>query len=215
MPKSETTQSEVKIEFQWSRAYSNRPGRDAYTAKDGKLHQTGEAKSSYAPLKLRGLYLEFAQLDMTPESCVGFATKYGLLREAARTTPPQPFEDLADWRKEIRKMAQNLQRWQDVVKIDRHGLGTFVEVGIMEVFLAPGEGVDARPVLVMQPKCLLDAMKLEMAQYISSGNQRRGLVKCRGCDLMFQAGAGGKRTVARFHSDECRIAFNNAKRSSK
>ena len=49
------------------------------------------------------------------------------------------------------------------------------------------------------------------AQFIS-GNGRRGFVQCRGCPVMFQAGGGGKRTVARFHSDEFRIAFNNAKR---
>lgn len=206
-------QSEVKIEFQWSRAYSNRPDRDAYTAKDGKLHQTGEAKLSYAPLKLGGLYLEFAQLDGTAESCVGFATKYGLLREAARVSQP-PSEDLADWRKEIRKMALNIQRWQDIVKIDRKGLGSFVKVANIDVFLMPGQGVDATPVLAMQPGSLLDAMNLEMAQFIS-GNGRRGLVQCRGCGVMFQAGAGGKRTVARFHNNECRIAYNNAKRSSK
>src|SRR5207247_1853866 len=144
----------------------------------------------------------------------GFATKYGLLREPAKVSQPLPSEDLAEWRKEIRKMAQNIQRWQDVVKINRHGLGTIVPVGKMDVFLAPGEGADAAPVLVMQPGSLLDAMNLEMAQFIS-GNGRRGLVRCRGCGVMFQAGGGGKRTVARFHNNECRIAYNNAKRSSK
>ena len=165
------------------------------------------------PLKLGGLYLEFAQLDGSPESCVSFAAKYGLLREPARVSQP-PSEDLAVWRREISKMRQNIQRWQDVVKIDRKGLGTFVKVANIDVFLVPGQGVDATPVLAMQPGSLLDAMNLEMAQFIS-GNGRRGLVQCRGCGVMFQAGGGGKRTVARFHSDECRISYNNAKRSSK
>jgi hypothetical protein len=81
------------------------------------------------------------------------------------------------------------------------------------VLLVPGAGADAPPVMVMEPGDLLQAMKLEMAHFISGGGR---LVPCRNCGLMFQSGrAGGKRTVAQFHSDECRVAFNNAKRRTK
>lgn len=203
--------SEVKINFEWSRAYSTRSGQAAYAIDNGKIRQIGERKQSYSPLKLGALSSEFSGLDGSPEQCLGFAEKYGLLTERARTTK-LPEEDLAFWRYEIRRMASNTRRWPQSVRF-AHSVGTFVKVCKIEIFLIPGEGIDARPVMVMQPASLLDAMNLEMANFISAGGT---LIPCRGCGVMFQAGrAGGKRLVAQFHNNECRIAFNNAKRRGK
>jgi hypothetical protein len=201
----------IRVDFLWSRAYSTRPNRAAYVIEDGKILQTGDAKEFYSPSRLEDLYLEFAQLDGSSEACLGFASKYGLLREEARLTRP-PTETLADWRSEIRRMASNIRRLPQVVRVV-NSVGTYVRVAKIDVFLMPGEGADASPVMVMQPGSLLDAMKLEMAQFISGGGR---LIPCRNCATMFQAGrAGGKRAGAQFHNDECRIAFNNAKRRGK
>jgi hypothetical protein len=203
--------SEVKIDFEWSRAYSARPGAAAYALKDGKIHQVGNRRQSYSPFKLGPLYLEFAQLDGSPEACLGFAEKYGLLCKPARLTGP-PFEELTFWRSEIKRMLASIRMLPSVVRV-ANSRGTYARVGKIDVLLVPGSGTDAPPVLVMEPGDLLQAMNLEMAHFISGGGQ---LIPCRNCGLMFQAGrAGGKRAIAQFHSDECKHAFHNAKRRSK
>jgi hypothetical protein len=206
--------SEVAINFEWSRAYSTRPGQSAYVVEAGRIQQTGERRQSYAPLRLGAvypLYLEFAQLDGSAAACLGFAEKYGLLSAPARLTKP-PAEDLSFWKSEIKRMSTNVRMLPDVVKT-ANSRSTFAKVGKLEVLLVPGPEPDAPPVMVMEPGDLLQAMHLEMAHFISGGGR---LVPCRNCGLMFQAGrAGGKRTLAQFHSDPCRVAFNNAKRRGK
>lgn len=204
--------SEVKIDFEWSRAYSSRPGQAAYVIENGKILQIGERKQSYSPFKFGApLYLEFAQLAGSNEACIAFAEKYGLLCEPARLSNP-PSEDLSFWKSEIRRMSTNVRALPHVVRV-ANSKGTYAKVGKVDVLLVPGVGVDAPPVMVMEPGDLLQAMNLEMAHFISGGGR---LVACRNCGLMFQAGrAGGKRAIAQFHNDECKHAFHNAKRRSK
>jgi hypothetical protein len=199
--------SEVKIDFQWSRAYSKRPGGAAYAIQDEKIVQVGDRKQAYSPFRLNDLYLEFAQLDGSPKACVGFAEKYGLLCESARLARP-PAEDLSFWRSEIKRMSTSLRVFSRLIRVV-NSRGTFAKVGKVDVLLVPGEGPNAPPAMVMEPGTLLDAMNLAMANFISGGGT---LIPCRNCGVLFQAGAAGKRTVAQFHNDECRIAFNNAKR---
>jgi hypothetical protein len=201
--------SQVQINFEWSRAYSARPGAAAYAIKDGKIQQIGDRKQSYSPLKLGALYLEFAQIDeKSPEACVRFAAKYGLLCEPAKLANP-PSENLSFWRAEIKRMRAKARMLPDVVRV-ANSRGTFAKVGTVDVLLVPGSGADASPVMVMEPGNLLQAMNLEMAHFFSGGGQ---LIPCRNCGVPFQAGrAGAKRGIAQFHSEECRKAFHNAKR---
>jgi hypothetical protein len=203
--------SEVAIDFRWSRAYGSRPGASAYTVKDGKIQQIGARKESYAPLRLGELYLEFAQLDGSPEACASFAEKYGLLTSPASLTRP-PSEDLSFWRSEIRRMMIFVRSLPRVVRVV-NSRGTYAKVGKVDVLLVPGVGPDAPPVMVMEPGDLLQAMNLDMAHFISGGGR---LIPCQNCGVLFQAGkSGSKRTIAQFHNNECRIAFNNAKRRGK
>jgi len=204
--------AEVRIDFEWSRAYSSR-AKAAYAVKDGRILQVGDKKQSYSPFKL-GLklterpYLEFAQLDGSAEACLSFAEKYGLLCGKAVLSEP-PSEDLKFWRTEIRNMLTNVRMLPHVVRV-ANSRGTYAKVGKIDVLLVPGEGIDSPPVMVMEPGNLLDAMKLEMAHFISGGGR---LIPCKNCGLIFQAGrAGGKRAVAEFHDDKCRLAFHNSKR---
>jgi hypothetical protein len=206
--------SEVKIDFEWSRAYCTEPGAPAYAIENGKIRQIGgdpkkRKKQSYSPFKLGNpVYLEFARLDGSPQACLAFAENYGLLCEPVRLSKP-PSEDLSFWRSEIKRMAANIRMLPDVVRV-ANSRGTFAKVGKIDVLLVPGVGVDAPPVMVMEPGDLLQAMNLEMAHFISGGGR---LIPCRNCGLMFQAGrAGGKRAIAQFHNDECKHAFHNAKR---
>jgi hypothetical protein len=204
---------EVKIDFEWSRAYSTRSGAAPYAIKSGKIVQIGERKQSYSPLKFGGLYLEFSRLDSTPEACLAFAEKYGLLCAPARLAA-RPSEELSFWRSEIKRMRLNIQSLPTaIVRVDFSPRGgMYARVGRMNVLLVAGP-VGAPPVMVIEPEDLLQAMNLEMAHFVSGGGL---LIPCRNCGLLFQAGrAGGKRTIAQFHNDECRNAFHNAKRSSK
>jgi hypothetical protein len=205
---------EVKIDFEWNRAYSRRPGAAAYEIKNGKIVQIGERKQSYSPLKFGTLYLEFAQLDGTPEACLAFAEKYGLLCAPARFAN-RPSEELSFWKSEIKRMLLNIRSLPTaIVRVDFSPRGgMYARVGKMNVLLVAGPGVGAPPVMVIEPEDLLQAMNLEMAHFISGGGR---LILCRNCGLMFQAGrAGSKRVIAQFHNDECKHAFHNAKRRSK
>jgi hypothetical protein len=199
--------SEVKIDFEWSRAYSSR-GKVAYAVKDGRICQVGDRRQSYSPFKLGQIYLEFAQLDGSADACVTFAEKYGLLTAKAALSEP-PSEDLKFWQAQIRMMLGNVRMLPNVVRV-ANSRGTYAKVGKVDVLLVPGEGADAAPVLVMEPGDLLQAMNLEMAHFISGGGR---LTPCRNCGLFFQAGrSGGKRAIAQFHSDECKRAFHNSRR---
>jgi hypothetical protein len=207
----EASVSEVAISFEWSRAYSSKQGTPAYIVDEGKIQQVGGRKQSYSPLRLAELYLEFAHLNGSPEACLGFAEKWGLLCKPASLTSP-PSEDLAFWRAEIKRMASNLRMLPHVIRV-ANSRGTFAKVGKVDVLLVPGASANDPPRMVMEPGDLLQAMNLEMAHFISGGGR---LITCRNCGVLFKAGkAGGKRTIAQFHNNECRIAFNNAKRRSK
>jgi hypothetical protein len=209
---SRKSMSEVQVNFEWSRAYSSRPGAAAYAVKEGKIQQVGDRKQSYSPLKLGALYLEFARLDeKSPEACLRFAEKYGLLCKAAKIGNP-PSEDLSFWRAEIKRMRGTVQMLPDVVRIT-NSRGTFAKVVTVDVLLVPGSGANTAPVMTIEPGDLLQAMNLEMAHFFSGGGR---LIPCRNCGVLFQAGrAGAKRAIAQFHSDECRNAFHNARRRPK
>ena len=63
-----------------------------------------------------------------------------------------------------------------------------------------GRELDAKPVMVVEPRNLLQAMNLEMAQFVAGGGS---LLTCQQCGHWFEAGHRGKRTVAKFCSDSC------------
>jgi hypothetical protein len=66
--------------------------------------------------------------------------------------------------------------------------------------------------LKVGPRCLLDALWLQLAQASGSATFR----VCRNCREPFVAGPkGNRRGDAKFCSDECRIEFNSLQRSRK
>jgi hypothetical protein len=208
--------AEVKIDFEWSRAYSSRGGA-CYEVRDGKIWQVGDRKQEYRPFELGKIYLEFERLDGSSEACIAFAEKYGLLTEKAILSTP-PSEDLSFWRSQIKRMLINVRTLPRLVRITPTRLqdgtvelrGTYSKVGSVDVLLLPGEGANAPPVMALEPSNLLQAMNLGMAHFVSGGGR---LIPCQNCGILFQAGrSGGKRTISRFHNDDCRQAFHNAKR---
>lgn len=203
--------SAIKINFDWTRAYAKEPGQPAYAFKNGKIQQIGRGKQSYLPLEHELLFLDFAQLDPSPDPCIGFAEKWGLLTERAYSTGELPSEDLSTWRAEIKRMLVLIRMLPTVVRV-ANSRGTYARVGKIDVLLVPGTGLNATPVMVMEPGDLLQAMNLEMVHFISGGGS---LLICKQCQRYFQAGRGGKgskRVIARFCTDRCKHAFHNAQR---
>jgi hypothetical protein len=197
----------TKIDFSWTRAFAKSLGKPAYECANGKIRQIGRGKQHYAPFANAGLYLEFSQLDGSEKACVAFAEKWGLLTEPAYSTGELPSEDLSFWRSEIKKMRTYIRMLPNVVRV-ANSRGTFAKVGTVNVLLVPGTGPKATPVLVMEPGDLLQAMNLEMAQFVAGGGIP---ATCQQCGRTFGAGGTGKRTVAKFCSDSCRSRFNYLK----
>jgi hypothetical protein len=195
----------IKIDFEWTRAFAKAPGEPAYEHRGGKIRQIGLGKQRYAPLAAhQSLYLDFAQLGGEAADCVAFAERWGLLTNPAGSSK-LPSEDLSFWGSEIKKMRGNIQMLPTIVRV-ANSRGTFARVGSLDVVLVPGTGPDAAPVMVMEPHNLLQAMNLQMAQFVTGGGS---LHSCEQCSRYFEAGRGGKRTVAKFCTDACRNKFHD------
>jgi hypothetical protein len=200
----------IQIEFEWTRAFAKAASAHSYEYADGKIRQIGRGKQRYSPLASQSLYLDFARLSGTPAACVAFAEKWGLLVTPASATEA-PAEDLSFWRAEIKKMQALIGMLPTVIRV-ANSRGTYARVGSLDVLLVPGTGPDAKPVMVMEPRNLLQALNLEMAQFVAGGGS---LLTCQQCGRWFEAGHRGKRTVAKFCSDSCRNRFHYERGVSK
>jgi hypothetical protein len=200
----------AKIKFEWTRAFAKSPGEPAYALAGGTIRQVSRGKQSYSPLENQALYLDFAQLK-TPHEYLAFVEKWGLLMAPASASAPLPSEDLSFWRAEIKRMLGLVRMLPTVIKT-ANSRGTYARVGSVDVLLVPGTGPDARPVMVMEPGNLLQAMNLELAQSVAGG---AALNECQQCKRWFEAGRGAKRSIAKFCSDSCRNRFHYEKGVSR
>jgi hypothetical protein len=201
----------IKINFEWSRAFPKAAGESAYEFADGKIWKIGRGVQRYFPLENEQLFLEFAQLDSSPTACVAFAERFGFLQWPARSHPPARFEELNFWQREIKRMMALIRALPTVVRV-ANSRGTYARVGKIDVLLVPGSGLNSKPVLVMEPGNLLEAMNLQLAQFVAGGNP---LLTCQECHQFFAAGRGAKRTISRFCKTECRNKYHNARRGGK
>ena len=113
------------------------------------------------------------------------------------------------WRREVRMM-KSLTTMVGAVKTE-NARRVLMRVTTIDVALLSGESKgntvrpSAKPVLVLQPRTLLDAMKLQLAQSQAGGAT---LHTCEQCGRLFETGAGAKRRVAKFCCDACRQRFH-------
>jgi hypothetical protein len=209
----------IDIDFDW-------PVASAYVlaaSRRGRVIRQASADTERAwPLRHKGkLYLEFANLgrDFSPEECLAFAARWGFLGFKGKGAEPIPTppkkgaeERIDDWQLAIEFM----DRWLRTLRGDYGGqLNQLLRsrgaapgrvrtrISNIEVLLA--EEPEGRRALVLRPPSLLDAMKLQLAQSAGSGND---IKTCPRCGRWFEAGAEGKRSVARFCSDKCRNQFH-------
>jgi hypothetical protein len=195
-------------DFEWTRVS---PGRDesGYCYVEGQIQQIGRHKGRYEPLKVDSLYLRFAELDGSPDSCVEFANTWGLLEKRASLTNP-PSESLRDWQREIKRMKANISHFPSMIRVASSVAVTAI-VGSLDVMLVPNATATEKPALILKPHSLLQAMNLQAALWVAGGGT---LVTCEQCGRPFQAGIGGKkRSIARFCGDRCRVQHHRRTRA--
>ena len=152
------------------------------------------------------LFMEFAHLDGTPEQCQRFASSFGYLQRPP-ANDPEHGEPISLWQRAIVDLRAAVEAWQ------KRGAAAVVRQELrlahLDAVLVP-RGRDGRPALRIVPRSLLAGIRLQFAQAITSG----GSIKtCEHCGAWFEVGGDtGRRSDAQFHSDQCRIAFNNLKK---
>jgi hypothetical protein len=164
------------------------------------------------PLKIRpldefpDLYLKLKDSDISNESHLGFARKYGLLSN-------EKFESSFEWERRVSEMQQliyflrNQEGWE--VKN-----GTYVKYGLGNSFnLQFGRTISGDLELGIIPRDLYAAIYLQCVSSRATGAELRS---CKACGKDFQIGGdSGQRSHRRFCSDGCRFKFSHRKRRGK
>lgn len=149
-------------------------------------------------------YLDFADLDGSPEACVGFADKHGMLTGGSDPVG----ETLAYWQRQIRQMRKRVQAWQTDPLTLELGDKNELKVGELDVILraSPPDGALA---LYHRPRHILAGMQLQLAAAVTEGLEIR---PCEKCGKPITIGPGHRQSHAKFCTDKCRIDFNNRKK---
>jgi hypothetical protein len=139
------------------------------------------------------LFTEFAKLT-TPQDLLAFVTKYGRLTTERRGDEVQPLLDQAAQMKASLKPHPKIR--------------PTIPMTNLRAWLATDKG---RVSVKVGPRRLLDALWLQLGHSLAGGDK---WIECKGCGVWFPVGGtSGKRLVAKFHSDECRIRFNSLART--
>jgi hypothetical protein len=179
----------------------------------GKRRYWGE------PFKIEGdvpLYVRFANLDGSEESCVKFANAYGLLRSQSRDET----EPLEDWNKEIRNMNALVPLLQLQANENAPGgitmLGSSHKAPInltsINAVLVPGSRGE-RPKLSLEPATLREAMYLQLGLRLTTVGS---LQSCKLCGKWFERGTTeARRSIAVFCSEKCKNHFHYVNRTKR
>jgi hypothetical protein len=197
--------SVIAVDFEWYRAFST-DGSPGYDYKAGKIREVGREIEPIKPLDFhKELFLDFAALDDSPSACVGFASRWGLLKVLQISERPRA-EPLADWREGIGSMRRWIAQLKD--KTAPRGRSMSAIGTQTDVFLQFGAHT---PSLVLRPATLIDALRLQMADFFSDGN---AVAACIECGKTFATGEA-RRADAKFCSDSCRFRYHNKRRAGK
>jgi hypothetical protein len=138
------------------------------------------------------LFLEFADVK-TPEELLKFITEYGSLTKENEI--PQLIAVAA-------QMKKVFQRRETL-----YWTGVDMKAHIFT------DGKTGALTIAESPARLIDALWLQLAHAMSGGDEVR---RCEHCGDWFAVGRkGGRRLVARFCSDEHRVAFNSLERTRR
>jgi hypothetical protein len=205
--------TQLVIEFDWVRDpkgyHLDEKGR---VVRNGKGH-TAKDQELCRPLSSTDtLFRIFAHMATTPEGVLDFVQRYG----------PLTWDGWDATKGElVRRVIPHAQRMSQILE---SRAGKWKRPGFPEDHRETGapSSVDAWVVWdrtakefkwSLRPKTLLDALWLQLGQWLTLGTQIRG---CQHCGQLFEAGRGtGRRADAKFCSDEHKIAFHSLKRSRK
>jgi hypothetical protein len=138
------------------------------------------------------LYSDFANVN-TSEKLLEFITKHGPLTD--KNEIPRLLDAAADMRACLR--GRKLPPWP---------------IADLKASFSTEKG-SGNAVIKFRPARLLDALWLQLGHSLSGGAKVR---KCDRCDVWFPIGGkSGRRLVARFCSDKCRIEHNSLERTRK
>jgi hypothetical protein len=205
----------LNIQFDWTRGHfydlkkpATKRGSKPATEDDWAIVQRDDVAEPIRPLEIHpSLHLDFAQLDGSPESCLGFVRKWGLLEVPQAHAGAK--ETIGLWRGRIEEMKQSAGGLRRAFAA-RHPIIQTYGAAIAPVDLKVIAGKpDGRPVLAFAPRTLRDAMRIQLAQSIVSGNS---LHTCLQCGRWFER-TEAKGRVAKFCSSEHRFQYHNERRS--
>ncbi len=173
-----------------------------------RIKRRGGSLRMIRPLDHNTLFVDFAHLDGSDDSCIEFASRFGYLglfpAENSEDGAGETGESIRMWRDVIDDMRRNVEGWQAnpaAFVPDRE-----IVMARLDASLVP---LDGRAVLRIRPQSLIGAMQLQFAQAISTGLDIRN---CDHCGKLFETGGGGRTRKARFCTDRCRSDFHVAKR---
>jgi hypothetical protein len=161
-------------------------------------HSVGE---NFLDLAMRVLYMRrLIEVEQTnPRELLGFDTRSTERRETEMEIWKEALEKIPLTEGHLELPTRPEDGWSEPVNA----------AAAVRAILRPGPP-DGRPVLSLVPNSLWDAMLLQFHQNISGGGQ---LKACAWCGGWFEVGGpAGKRTDARFCSDECRVHSHLSKK---
>jgi hypothetical protein len=211
----------IDIGFEWTRGLEYElVGEGAVRA----IRQVSLKSERYQPLSFDSktpLYARFAKLDGSPESCLQCARAWGLLRTRAT---PDAVEPISDWQREIKKMRSTMsilatadEKPGGAVRTANSRRTRFkltsIDVALISGELDYRDENSGRPILVLQPRTLLDAMHLQLGKFVASDGS---LQVCKQCGEWFERGASeSRRSIAIFCSEKCKNRFHYLERSKR
>ena len=205
----------LEIDLRWPVAsdYVVRPTAEVYgSVEEPALYPAdGATVTLQRPLEANpSLYREFAKLDGSEQACLDFARKNGFL--FARPNGALGHEPLRFWREHIEYLNRiirfcELGHANPPEALRQFGRQEFPLHYDFVPTLSLGSP-RAPPFVSMRCNSLLGAIEFQAAQSILS---RRKSVRCFECGGLFEigAGAGARRSLAKFCSNQCKDRFHN------
>lgn len=206
----------MDIDFRWLRdadgymtLHEGVPWKEPQRAKASReLVRKGGALVPIEPLKLNGnLFRQFAGLHGKPASAIEeFAGFFGPLTE--RGNDGQVGDRLDKWREHIKLIRSAVllaEENLDEARARLTGVGRVALAGSLRAPIAGG-----RPVLSIAPVDLLNAMWLQLLQFLSFDV---AVVICQRCGTWFETGPkAGRRKGSKFCSPQCKIDHHNQRK---
>jgi hypothetical protein len=169
------------------------------------------------------LFLIFAKSANTLDGLLNFVQEFGPVRHNGQSSLGEPATDAIHAAKQMESLLQKHWREPSMAKRRQADLPPFISPArwtrdreLSPAYLSATVVWDFTTNTLQwqfRPNTLLDGLWLQLGMFLMRGAK---LMVCEHCGLFFTAGIGtGRRVVARFCSDEHRIAHNSEKRSSK